>query len=53
MKAFSLKPSRLVGEIKRALEAAVESGEIAPHMEAEAYVEIVGKDRARFGLPPA
>jgi poly(A) polymerase len=53
MKAFDLRPSRLVGEIKRALEAAILAGEIAPHMESEAYVEIVGKDRARFGLPPA
>jgi poly(A) polymerase len=51
MKAFELKPSRLIGDIKRALEAAIESGEIAPHQECEAYVEIVRKDAARFGLP--
>jgi poly(A) polymerase len=51
MKAFDLRPSRLIGDIKRALEAAIEAGEIAPHQECEAYVEIVGKDRARFGLP--
>jgi poly(A) polymerase len=53
MKAFSLRPSRLVGDIKRALEEAIAKGEIAPHQECEAYVEIVAQDRARFGLPPA
>jgi poly(A) polymerase len=51
MKAFALKPSRLIGDIKRALEEAIAKGEIAPHQACEAYVEIVGKDRARFGLP--
>ena len=44
MKAFGLKPSRLIGDIKRALEEAITKGEIAPHQECEAYVEIVGKD---------
>jgi len=51
MKAFALPPSRLVGEIKRALEAAIASGEIAPHLESEAYVAFVAERRARFGLP--
>jgi poly(A) polymerase len=50
MKAFALRPSRLIGDIKRALEEAIATGEIAPHLESEAYVEFVGKDRARFGL---
>ena len=50
MKAFALKPSRLVGDIKRALEEQVAKGEIAPHQECEAYVEIVRKDAARYGL---
>jgi poly(A) polymerase len=50
MKAFDLKPSRLVGEIKRKLEEAIEKGEIAPHLECEAYVELVAKEKARFGL---
>ena len=53
MKAFDLRPSRLIGDIKRALEEAVASGEVAPHQECEAYVAFVGADRARFGLPPA
>jgi poly(A) polymerase len=51
MKAFGLKPSRLVGDIKKQLEAAIEAGEIAPHLESEAYVELIAKDKARFGIP--
>jgi poly(A) polymerase len=50
MKAFSLAPSRFVGDLKRALEAAVEAGEIAPRLEAEAYVEFLQQNAARFGL---
>src|SRR4051812_30681005 len=50
MKAFNLPPSRLVGEIKKALEAAVEKGEVAPHLSSEEYVDFIAKDRARFGL---
>lgn len=51
MKAFQLPPSRLIGDVKRALEAAVEAGEIAPCLEAEAYVQFLSENRARFGLP--
>jgi len=50
MTAFSLPPSRLVGDIKRALEAAIESGELEPHMESGEYVDFVRANRARFGL---
>jgi poly(A) polymerase len=50
MKAFGLAPSRLVGEIKKQLEAAIASGEIAPHLESEAYVELIAKDKGRFGI---
>ena len=50
MVAFSLPPSRLIGDIKRALEAAVEAGEIAPRLESGAYVEFVAQNKARFGL---
>ena len=53
MKAFALRPSRLIGDIKRALEEAVATGEVAPHQECEAYVAFVGANRERFGLPPA
>jgi poly(A) polymerase len=51
MKAFSLAPSRLVGELKRGLEASVEAGEIAPRLESDAYVEFLRENAARFGLP--
>jgi poly(A) polymerase len=50
MKAFDLRPSRQIGEIKKLLEAAVEAGEVEPHLPAEAYVEFIAKDRARFGI---
>ena len=50
MKAFNLPPSRLVGEIKKQLEAAIASGEIEPHLPSEAYVELIAKDKARFGF---
>jgi poly(A) polymerase len=50
MRAFGLPPSRLVGEVKRALEQAVEAGEIAPQQEPAAYVEFVRANRGRFGI---
>jgi poly(A) polymerase len=50
MKEFAIPPSRLIGEIKKQLETAIEKGEIEPHMPNEAYVEIIRKDKARFGI---
>jgi poly(A) polymerase len=50
MRAFGLPPSRKIGEVKKALEEAVEVGEIAPQQPAEAYVEFVRAHRERFGL---
>jgi len=50
MTTFALPPSRLIGEIKRALEAAVEAGEIAAGLSSEEYVAFVGENRARFGI---
>jgi poly(A) polymerase len=50
MKAFGLPPSRKVGDVKKALEAAVEAGEVEPRQEAAAYVEFLEKNRERFGL---
>lgn len=50
MKAFGLPPSRLVGEIKKKLEAAVAAGEIEERLPSEAYVAFIAKDKARFGL---
>lgn len=51
MVAFKLPPSRLIGDIKRALEAAVDAGEIEGRLECSAYVEFVGQNKQRFGLP--
>ena len=53
MKAFGLPPSRVIGDIKRALEKAIESGELEPHLPSEDYVAVVAKDPARFGLDAA
>ncbi len=50
MKAFNLPPSRLIGDIKKKLEAGVEKGEIPPHLSSEEYVEMIASDRARFGI---
>jgi poly(A) polymerase len=50
MAAFRLPPSRLIGEIKRALEAAVDAGELEARLECEAYVAFVGENKKRFGL---
>jgi poly(A) polymerase len=50
MTAFGLPPSRKIGELKRALEAAVESGELPAHEEPGFYVEYVAQHRVRFGI---
>ncbi len=39
MKHFSLKPTRYIGELKRALEAAIESGDLEERREDEYYVQ--------------
>src|SRR5690606_37529128 len=51
MQAFGLPPSKLVGNIKRALEAAVEAGEIPGQQESGFYVQYLAENKARFGLP--
>lgn len=50
MTSFKLPPSRLIGEIKRALETAVETGELPAHRESEFYVDFLRGNAARFGL---
>jgi poly(A) polymerase len=50
MKSFGVPPSRLIGEIKKVLEAAIENGEIAERLPSEDYVAFIAKDKARFGL---
>jgi poly(A) polymerase len=43
MEHFALPPSRQIGDLKRALEQAVDSGEIEPRREAEYYLAFVAK----------
>jgi poly(A) polymerase len=50
MRAFGLPPSRKIGEVKKALEDAVQAGDVEPHLPAEAYVEFVRANRERFGI---
>jgi len=51
MKAFSLPPSRLIGEIKRRLEELVEKGELTGHQDSSFYLAHLAANRAAFGLP--
>jgi poly(A) polymerase len=50
MKAFGIPPSRRIGELKKALEEAVDSGEVASHQPAEFYLAFLRENAARFGL---
>jgi poly(A) polymerase len=50
MEAFSIPPSRRIGEIKRALEEAVEKGEVPAERESEFYVQFLAENKARFGI---
>ena len=50
MKAFGLPPSRKIGELKKALEAAVEKGEVPSHQGAEVYIAFLRENAGRFGL---
>jgi poly(A) polymerase len=50
MKTFAIPPSRRIGEMKKLLEEAVAAGEIAPHQEAEVYLDFIRANAARFGL---
>lgn len=51
MRAFELPPSRLIGDLRRALETAVEAGELPGGQTSEVYIEFVRGQRERFGLP--
>ncbi|AKT38626.1 metal-dependent phosphohydrolase [Chondromyces crocatus] len=50
MSAFCIPPSRRIGELKKALEAAVESGELQPHQPSEFYVNFLREQADRFDL---
>ncbi len=51
MEAFCLPPSRLIGDIKRALEQAVEAGEIPAEQTSDFYVEFLNTNKERFRIP--
>lgn len=51
MKAFGIPPSRRIGDLKKALEDAVDKGEVASHQPAEFYLAFLRENAARFGLP--
>jgi poly(A) polymerase len=50
MESFGIPPSKRIGDIKRALELAVEAGEIPAEQESEYYIEFLAQNKARFGL---
>lgn len=50
MKRFGLPPSRLIGDIKRALEAEIDQGSLASHQPADFYVDHILQNAARYGL---
>ena len=51
MEAFGIPPSRLIGDIKKALEKAVDEGEIPGQQESTFYVDFLRENKERFGIP--
>lgn len=50
MCSFGLPPSRKIGDLKKALEAAIDAGEIASHQQSEFYLAFLRENAERFGL---
>ena len=50
MATFGIPPSKKLGDIKRALEAAVEAGEIQPEQDSGYYVQYLAENKERFGI---
>ncbi len=50
MEFFGIPPSRKIGDVKRALELAVEAGEVPARQPVEAYLEFLRENLNRFGL---
>jgi len=53
MREFGIPPSRQLGNLMRALELAADAGDIEARREPEYYVDLVGRERERFGLAPS
>jgi poly(A) polymerase len=52
MEAFELPPSRLIGDLKRALEAAIERGELEPRREDAYYVAHIARQNLVPNVAP-
>lgn len=50
MREFRIPPSRRVGELKKALEAAVDAGEVPSHQGSEVYIAFLRENAGRFEL---
>ena len=50
LEIFELAPSRLIGELKRALEAAIETGELEPRREDAYYIAYLARTELVPGL---
>jgi poly(A) polymerase len=50
MTAFGIPPSKRLGELKVALEKAVDAGRAQPHQPADYYVSFLAEHREEFGL---
>ena len=48
MKTFGIPPSRKIGELKKALEAAIDAGEIPSHENSEFYLNFLRENATRF-----
>ena len=53
MEAFELAPSRLIGDLKRALEGAIERGELEPRREDAYYVAHIARSGDTPGTRPS
>lgn len=50
MTAFGIPPSKRLGDLKAALEKAVDAGRARPHQRADYYVSFLSEHREEFGL---
>ena len=50
MRSFGLPPSRKIGELKKALEAAIDTGEVPSHQCSDVYLAFLRENAGRFGL---